>query len=76
MKQVFKTNDPVKLSFAEAVLREAGIEPAVLDENTSSLYGGGLPFIQRRVMVTDEDAHAALSALKAAFEEAGQSMED
>ncbi len=76
MKQVFKTNDPVKLSFAETVLRDADIEPAVLDENTSSLYGGGLPFIQRRIMVVDEDADAALAALKAAFEDAGQSMKD
>ncbi|MBO6797527.1 DUF2007 domain-containing protein [Maricaulis sp.] len=76
MKQVFKTNDPVKLSFAESVLRDAGIEPAVLDENTSSLYGGGLPFIQRRIMVVDEDERAALAALQAAFEDAGQSMKD
>lgn len=76
MKQVFKTNDPVKLSFAESVLRDAGIEAAVLDENTSGLYGGGLPFIQRRIMVVDEDEQAALEALRSAFQEAGQSMTD
>lgn len=67
MKEVFRTNEPVRLSFAEAVLKEAGIGYAVLDEGTSSLLGGGLPFIQRRVIVEDSDEAAAKQALADAF---------
>lgn len=59
MKAVFATNDPVRLSFAEAVLSSAGIEAVVLDEQTSSIFGGALPWVKRRLMVADEDADAA-----------------
>ena len=71
MKEVLRTNDPVKLSFAESVLGDAGIESVTLDEGMSSLYGGGLPFIKRRLMVVDEDASRAASLLEEAFREAG-----
>lgn len=76
MKDVLKTQDPVKLSFAEDALRQAGIECVVLDQATASLYGGGLPFIQRRLSVADEDAFRARTALDAAFKDAGQTRED
>lgn len=59
MIEVFATNDPVRLSFAQAVLQSAGIEAVVLDAETSSLFGGSLPWIKRRVMVAEEDADAA-----------------
>ncbi len=59
MKAVFATNDPVRLSFAEAVLSSAGIEAVVLDAQTSSIFGGALPWVKRRLMVADEDADAA-----------------
>lgn len=50
MREVLRTNDLVELSFALHVLREAGIDPVVLDEHMSVLEGsiGALP---RRVMV-------------------------
>jgi hypothetical protein len=76
VKLVFKVDDPVKLSFAQAVLKEAGIESVVLDEHVSSLYGGDIPFSQRRVMVDDEDEHAAREALRIAFDEAERSEAD
>ena len=59
MIEVFATNDPVRLSYAEAVLRAAGIEAVVLDAQTASAFGGSLPWIKRRVMVADDDAEAA-----------------
>ena len=68
MIEVFRTNDPIQLNFAENVLREAGVEPITLDSETAGVYGGALPFIKRRIMVIDEDAHLARSALKDAFE--------
>lgn len=55
MKEVLRTNDPVRLSYAESVLGGEGIDSVVLDEGMSTLYGGGLPFIKRRLMVADED---------------------
>lgn len=63
MKQVLTTNDPVRLSYAQSLLSEAGIEGIVLDESMSSLYGGGLPMIKRRLMVIDEDEVKALRLL-------------
>ncbi|WP_417493345.1 DUF2007 domain-containing protein [Maricaulis sp.] len=63
MKEVLRTNDPVRLSYAQSLLNDAGIEGLVLDEGMSTLYGGGLPFIKRRLMVADEDEARALRLL-------------
>jgi len=68
MIELLRTNDPVLLSFAEAVLREAGFHPLVADTHMSILDGsiGALP---RRLLVPDDfadDARATLDeALKA-----------
>ncbi|BDX00418.1 DUF2007 domain-containing protein [Maricaulis maris] len=63
MKEVLRTNDPVKLSYAQSLLRDADIEPIVLDQGMSSMYGGGLPVIRTRIMVIDEDADEAARLL-------------
>ena len=39
MRALVETNDPVLLSFLEALLRDAGIEAAVLDRNISAVEG-------------------------------------
>jgi hypothetical protein len=69
MKELLRTNDIVLLSFASAVLREAAIEPAVLDTHTSILEGsvGAIP---RRLMVADEDFACARVLLDDALAEA------
>jgi Putative prokaryotic signal transducing protein len=67
--EVFRTNDQIELNFAENVLRQAGLEPIVLDGETAGVYAGALPFIKRRIMVIDEEAHLARTALKTAFDE-------
>ena len=69
MKEVLRTNDPVTLSYAQSLRRDADIEPIVLDQGMSSMYGGGLPVIRTRIMVIDEDAHMALSLLAELQEE-------
>lgn len=69
MKEVLRTNDPVKLSYAQSILRDEGIEPIVLDQGMSSMYGGGLPVIKTRIMVIDEDAHMASTLLAELQEE-------
>ena len=63
MIELLRTNDLVQLSFLDAVLRDAGIEPIVLDQHMSVLEGsaGAIP---RRLMVVDEDADAARRILK------------
>lgn len=68
MIEVLNTNDPVKLSFAEAVLKEAGISTIVLDAETAGLFGGALPWIKRRVLVPDELADKAKRVLAEAFQ--------
>lgn len=67
MKELIRTNDPVRLSFLSALLADAGIEAVVLDTHMSILEGsiGALP---RRLMVREEDAVRATSILKGAGE--------
>lgn len=64
MKCILTTNNPATLNFAEAVLREAGIEHFVMDQNMSVLEPGIM--IPKRLMVLDDDAHAAVRQLKLA----------
>jgi len=51
------TNNPATLNFAEAILKEAGIDYFVLDQNMSVLEPGIM--IPRRLMVVDEDEAGA-----------------
>jgi hypothetical protein len=66
MKELIRTNDPVRLSWSQAVLAEAGIAAIVLDHHTS-IIEGSIGAIPRRLMVDDRD-HFAASALLAAAE--------
>lgn len=67
MQLLLATNDPVRLSFITALLREAGIEPVVLDAWTSSIEGS-IGAIPRRVVVADDDAARARRLLRDAGE--------
>jgi len=69
MIEVHKTNDPVEMSFVQAVLKEAGIPCFVTDDQASSLYGGSLKQLRPRLMVADEDADEARQLLEEAFAE-------
>lgn len=60
MKEVLRTNNPVRLSFAESLLKGEGIEAVTLDDGMAGLHGGALPFIQRRILVADDDEAQAL----------------
>ena len=62
MTPVLKTNDPVKLSFAEALLTDAGIEAVVFDAHMS-VVDGSLGILPRRLMVADDDADRAKALL-------------
>lgn len=54
MKEIYRTNDPVALSWLSALLEDAGIPPVMLDAHTS-VVEGSIGAIQRRLMVADED---------------------
>jgi hypothetical protein len=58
MKELLRTNDPVLLSWAEAVLAGAGIGTVLLDMHTSILEGS-ISAIPRRIMVDDTDYPSA-----------------
>lgn len=63
MKPVLKTNNPVQLDFAEALLKDAGIETFRFDEQMSVMEGS-LGVLPRRLMVADEDFARAEALLK------------
>ena len=54
MKELMRSNDLVRITWVEAVLRDAGIEPLVLDAHASVLEGSATA-IPRRLMVVDDD---------------------
>jgi hypothetical protein len=63
MEELLRTNDLVTISFVEALLREAGIEPLVVDQNMSVIEGS-LGILPRRVLVAAGDLAAARSLLE------------
>jgi len=58
MEEVFRTNDPVKLSYIRHLMAEAGIACYVLDEHTAYIDGRG-PMVPIRVVVHPDDAERA-----------------
>lgn len=67
MQELLRTNDLVRLSYLEALLRAEGIEAVVLDGHTSVLEGSA-GAILRRLMVAADDHAAARALLEAAGE--------
>ena len=63
MVELLRTNDPVLISFVQAILADARIDALVLDNHTSILEGSANA-IPRRIMVLDEDLDAAMRILK------------
>ncbi|MBI1238948.1 MAG: DUF2007 domain-containing protein [Alphaproteobacteria bacterium] len=63
MIELWRTNDLVGLSYAQAVLKEAGIAFFLLDEHTSVIEGS-LGVLPRRLMVDDDDASRARRVLR------------
>lgn len=65
--EVLSTNDPIRLNFAQTVLRDAGIQAVTLDAETSALFGGSLPWVKRRLLVSEDDERQARRVLAAAM---------
>ena len=65
MEELLRTNDLVLISFVEALLRDAGIEPFVVDQYMSVIEGS-LGILPRRVLVAEDNIAAARDLLHAA----------
>lgn len=67
MKELVRTNDPVLLSWLQALLTDAGIGSNIFDTHTSILEGsaGAIP---RRLVVADLDFRNAKNVLTEAGE--------
>ena len=63
MRAVLKTNDPVELNFAQALLKDVEIQTFVFDTE-SSIMDGSTGFVPRRLMVGDEDFSRAVAILR------------
>ena len=62
---LIRTMNPVTLSFAQAVLKDAGIESFLFDMNSSVLDGSTI-LVRKRLMIIDEDEADARELLEAA----------
>ena len=67
MRTVATTNDPVRLSFLRALLRDAGISAVLLDSHVSAVEGS-IGAIPRRLAVPEEDWALARRVLTEAGE--------
>ena len=63
MREILKTNNPVELSFARAVLDEAGIVSVVFDAEMS-VMDGSLGILPRRLMVANAVADEAQALIR------------
>lgn len=58
MIELMRTNDAVVLSFVQSLLKDAGIEALVADQNMSVL-DGSIGILPRRILVPQDDAEEA-----------------
>lgn len=58
MIELLRTNDAVVLSFVQSLLKDAGIDCLLADENMSVL-DGSLGILPRRILVRENDADEA-----------------
>ena len=63
MKELIRTNDPVLLSFAQSLMRDAGIHCLIADEGMSILEGS-LGMLPRRFLVEADRGDEARAILK------------
>jgi hypothetical protein len=63
MEELLRTNDLVLISYAETLLRDAGIDVLVTDQNMSVIEGS-LGILPRRVLVPEDRAEEARRILR------------
>jgi len=65
MKELMRSNDLVRLSWLQALLKSAAIDFVIADNHTS-IIEGSIGAIPRRVLVAEEDLRRAQALLDAA----------
>jgi len=65
MKELFRSNDAVLLSFVQAILSDAGVTHQVADRYMS-IMEGSLGVLPQRVLVADDELAQARRILKGA----------
>lgn len=58
MEELIRTNDPVLISFVQALLRDSDIPVLVADENMS-IMEGSIGMLPRRILVPSDDLDRA-----------------
>jgi hypothetical protein len=54
MREIIRSNDPVLMSFAEVLLRDAGLNAVLVDQNMSVMEGS-IGILQARLLVASDD---------------------
>jgi len=67
LRELVRSQDPVRLSFLTALLADAGIESLILDTH-SSIMQGSLGILPQRLMVAEDDLEQAQHVLREAGE--------
>jgi hypothetical protein len=62
LKELIRSNDPVRLSFLTALLADSGMGALILDTH-SSIMQGSIDILEQRLMVADDDLEAARALL-------------
>ena len=65
MRELLRTNNPVLLSFIEALLRDAGLQPVIADSDMSVMEGS-IGILPRRIMVIPDELVRARRVLQEA----------
>ena len=63
MKELMRSNDPVVISFVDALLNESGIVHSIADQHMSVL-DGSIGVLPRRVLVAGDDLAQAQRILR------------
>ncbi|MBU2956998.1 DUF2007 domain-containing protein [Paracoccus sp. 1_MG-2023] len=63
MKELFRSNDPVRISAAQSLLEAEGIATFQMDQHMSVLEGS-IGILAQRVMIADRDEFMARAILR------------
>jgi hypothetical protein len=62
MREIIRSNDPVLMSFAQVLLRDAGLDAVLVDQNMSVMEGS-IGILQGRLLVASDQWARAASVL-------------
>jgi hypothetical protein len=65
MRELTRSNDPIRLSFLTSLLSDAGIDSIILDSHTS-IVQGSLNMLEQRLMVAEPDLDRAARLMREA----------